>query len=462
VNLIAQGRQWFKAEAGLGVRETPLEVSICAGVLLQPGVTVVPDLARDPRFRGNPLVTGNPPLRFYAGTLLETPEGLPLGTLCFLDREPRPAGLTPEQAFTLEALARQVMSQLELRRALQRQRASEAHQRLMLESATEYAICTLDLAVRFTTWNEGARRILGYEEGEALGRDGGIIFTPEDREAGAPEAEMRMARDQGRAENERWHLRQDGARFWASGLLMPMHEVSGGPPIGYLKILRDRIPEQRAEEALRESEERYRALVETSPDAIYAHQDGHLVFANARAAKLFGAGSPDGLVGQAALDLGLGKLDAGTDPYGRAVHAGLAELTFRRLDGTTFPVEADGAAVQIGRRAAVQVVFRDVTERRRAEAHQRLLLRELSHCVKNTLAMVQGVAAWSLVGDSRLRSCANSSPLGCVRSSTPTACSPRASGGGLSCGSWSKPSSGPTAAKWPSPAGTSSSALAQR
>jgi PAS domain S-box-containing protein len=197
-------------------------------------VTVVPDLARDPRFRGNPLVTGNPPLRFYAGTLLETPEGLPLGTLCVLDREPRPAGLTPEQAFTLEALARQVMSQLELRRALQRQRASEAHQRLMLESATEYAICTLDLAVRFTTWNEGARRILGYEEGEALGRDGGIIFTPEDREAGAPEAEMRMARDQGRAENERWHLRQDGARFWASGLLMPMHEASGGPPIGYL------------------------------------------------------------------------------------------------------------------------------------------------------------------------------------------------------------------------------------
>ena len=117
INLIDERRQWFKAEIGLGIRETPLDVSICAKALLQPGLLVVPDLTRDGRFESNPLVRGEPHLRFYAGALLETPEGLPLGTLCVLDRQPR-KGLSDDQAFTLATLARQVMAQLELRRAV--------------------------------------------------------------------------------------------------------------------------------------------------------------------------------------------------------------------------------------------------------------------------------------------------------------------------------------------------------
>jgi GAF domain-containing protein len=88
VNLIEDHRQWFKAEIGLGVRETPLDVSICAHAILQPGLFVVPDTTKDPRFDCNPLVTGDPHLRFYAGALLETREGLPLGTVCVLDYKP--------------------------------------------------------------------------------------------------------------------------------------------------------------------------------------------------------------------------------------------------------------------------------------------------------------------------------------------------------------------------------------
>jgi two-component sensor histidine kinase len=116
INLIEDHRQWFKAEIGLGVRQMPLDVSICASAILQPGLFVVPDLSQDSRFDGNPLVAGEPKLRFYAGALLETREGLPLGTLCVLDHVPR--RLTEDQAFVLQALARQVMSQLELRRAV--------------------------------------------------------------------------------------------------------------------------------------------------------------------------------------------------------------------------------------------------------------------------------------------------------------------------------------------------------
>ncbi|PZW45083.1 PAS domain S-box-containing protein [Humitalea rosea] len=118
VNLLAADRQWFKAEAGLGVRETPLDGSICGvAAMLAPGLTVVPDTLADPRFADSPLL-GTPPLRFYAGAVLQTAEGFRIGTLCVLDPTPRPEGLTEAQTSGLTALARQVMAQLELRRAL--------------------------------------------------------------------------------------------------------------------------------------------------------------------------------------------------------------------------------------------------------------------------------------------------------------------------------------------------------
>jgi two-component sensor histidine kinase len=116
ISLVEDRRQWFKAEVGLGLRETPLDRSICLSAMLQPGLTVVQNLLEDRRFSRNPLVVEEPHLRFYAGAVLETPEGLPLGALCVLDTVPR--ALTDEQAFTLQTLSRQVMSQMELRRAI--------------------------------------------------------------------------------------------------------------------------------------------------------------------------------------------------------------------------------------------------------------------------------------------------------------------------------------------------------
>lgn len=118
ISLIEETRQFFKAEVGLGMRETSREISICQHAFLQSGLLVVPDTTQDPRFASNPLVTGEPRLRFYAGVRLETPEGLPLGTICVLDHVPRPGGLTSEQAEILQVLARQVMVQLEHRRLL--------------------------------------------------------------------------------------------------------------------------------------------------------------------------------------------------------------------------------------------------------------------------------------------------------------------------------------------------------
>lgn len=129
ISLIDERRQWFKAEAGLGVRETPLDRSICLSAMLRPGLTVVPDLTDDPCFARNALVTGEPHLRFYAGAVLRTPDGVPLGALCVLDHVAR--DLTDEQASTLTLLSRQVMSQLELRRSVaERDERLEASRRV--------------------------------------------------------------------------------------------------------------------------------------------------------------------------------------------------------------------------------------------------------------------------------------------------------------------------------------------
>lgn len=116
VNIIDVDRQWFKAEIGLGARETPLATSICSHAILENKFVEINDTLADPRMRDNPLCTAEPGLRFYAGAQLLTPDGLPLGTLCVLDYQPR--SLTPLQRDTLRVLARQVMVQLEMRKAL--------------------------------------------------------------------------------------------------------------------------------------------------------------------------------------------------------------------------------------------------------------------------------------------------------------------------------------------------------
>ncbi|ALO46013.1 sensor domain-containing diguanylate cyclase [Pseudohongiella spirulinae] len=112
INFIDTDRQWFKSEIGFGITQTELDVSICAHAILQPGLFIVPDTLKDRRFDSNPLVTGDPQLRFYAGALLETPDGIALGTLCVLDKRPR--RLSEKQKQSLLKLASQVMQLLAL------------------------------------------------------------------------------------------------------------------------------------------------------------------------------------------------------------------------------------------------------------------------------------------------------------------------------------------------------------
>ncbi len=182
VNFVAADRQWFKAEIGIGARELPLDVSICVHAILQGDMLVVPDLRADERFAANPLVIPDDGLRFYAGALLRSASGLPIGTVCVLDRAPRPAGITDHQRRVLDVLARQVMTQLELRKALREAafRADEIAQAVadreavetalhqveeryrLVAQATNDAIWDWNFATGHVTWNEALAVSYGH------------------------------------------------------------------------------------------------------------------------------------------------------------------------------------------------------------------------------------------------------------------------------------------------------------
>jgi PAS domain S-box-containing protein len=127
--------------------------------------------------------------------------------------------------------------------------ASEAHHRQILDSLTEYAVIATDLDARITRWNEGATRIFGWSEEEMLGQTAERFFTVEDRFSNQIDREMQAARDSGRGSDERWHLRADGSRFWASGAMLPLREEDDSL-VGYVKVLRDRTAERLREQRL--------------------------------------------------------------------------------------------------------------------------------------------------------------------------------------------------------------------
>ena len=135
----------------------------------------------------------------------------------------------------------------------------ENRHQLLLESVQDYAIFMLDLEGKVTSWHAGAEALLGFQDGEIIGQPYTRFFVREDIESGAAGRTLKKARDEGRAQGERWFVRKDGARFWGNGVITPLQD---GVSRGYAVVLCDMTQQNQAQDAMQDSEDRYRKLAE--------------------------------------------------------------------------------------------------------------------------------------------------------------------------------------------------------
>jgi PAS domain S-box-containing protein len=164
--------------------------------------------------------------------------------------------------------------------------ADDLYRRAVENDIKDYAIFLTDTAGRVINWNRGAERILGFEESEIIGQSAFIFFTPEDRAANVPEQEMEDAVKTGRAEDERWHLRRDQSRFWASGILTPVRDEAG-VLLGFIKVMQDMTERRRLES------ERDRFFALSMDMLCIVHLDGYFLRTNPAFERVLGYSGPE-------------------------------------------------------------------------------------------------------------------------------------------------------------------------
>jgi diguanylate cyclase (GGDEF)-like protein/PAS domain S-box-containing protein len=245
-------------------------------------------------------------------------------------------------------------------------------------SSAGVGISVYDRALRHLVWNPFLEELHGLRAGQVLGRHVLELF-PEARETGVfALLERALAGETVSSRDLPFHAPRTGRKGWLAGTYTP-HRNARGELIGVVGIVRDVTDVKQAEAALRESEERYRRLVELSPDAIAVHAAGRIVFANSAALRLVGAADPQALIGRSALELVHPEyrplVQARIRRLASGQEAPLVEEKFLRLDGT--PVDVEVAAMPFSHegRPAVQVVIRDIGERKRAQRLQEALYR---------------------------------------------------------------------------------------
>jgi PAS domain S-box-containing protein len=280
ISLVDEHRQWFKARLGVDLECTVRDQAFCAWAILENDELVVPNARLDPRFRGNPLVAGPPSLRSYLGALLRTPDGHRVGTLCVMDRVPRQ--FSPEQREAMRILARQVVHQMELRRAtlaLEDQLCDERRADLALRHSEEKLRIAMraagmgmwewDIPGDVLYFSDDVRRLLSVPDdvlflrGEAFR----ALVHAEDVErlralaraavAGSEEfsCEFRFSPSEG---DERW-----------IGAFGQVQRGASGASLRMIGTVRDVTRRHRAQAALAESEQRFRQLANSAPVMIW-------------------------------------------------------------------------------------------------------------------------------------------------------------------------------------------------
>ena len=271
ISLVDAERQWFKSRQGLDARETPRELAFCAHAINGETLFEVENALLDPRFRDNPLVTGAPDIRFYAGMPLADSEGHNLGTLCVIDRQPRQ--LSVQQKGALKLLAQQAINLFELRLQTRQQQEQAALHKAILSSVGTAVLIT-DMAGVIRQASPGVLPLLGYEVDALVGQSLGLVLPDEERQL-QPDP-VRPSFNCGSEQASLHELRarhRKGQRIPVLFSLAPI-AMDGSAQMGYLCILNDL---SYREEAL----QRLQHIAEQLPGVVYQFQlysDGRSCF----------------------------------------------------------------------------------------------------------------------------------------------------------------------------------------
>lgn len=401
VSLVDAHRQWFKSSVGVAVQQTPREIAFCDHAIRGRDTLVVEDARQDPRFAGNPLVTGAPNIRFYAGVPLCTRSGHALGTLCAIDDRPRQ--LSAEQRLILEDLAQILASEIQMREAalLGRAGAEQADRALGRSEARFQAVFEgvgSGLAIvapdgRWLSVNRAMAAILGYSREELAHLTFQDVTVPEDLDADLALLEQLVAGQIDRYELEKRYLRKDGRAIWAH-LTVTKHLDAQGRLDYFLAVVEDIGQRKAAEQALgtltqeledrvsqhtldlRKREAELAAVLEYTDDAYVCTDDrGTITAWNRKAEDTFGWTRAEAL--------GAAMHEMIIPPELRAAHqagmarfqaTGEAKVLNRRIelpalckDGRDIPVEVHISAVPVEGRMLFNAFLHEISARKREE-----------------------------------------------------------------------------------------------
>ncbi|RAV98199.1 PAS domain S-box protein [Pseudochryseolinea flava] len=383
ISLIDENRQWFKAKIGLDTRETHRDLAFCAHALDSDDILEVNDATKDDRFFDNPLVTGDPEIRFYAGAPLTTSTGLKLGTICVIDRKAKQ--LNAAQQFGLKVLSKQLVKMMEFRlkmielknlnQALEEKEAkltaSEKLHRLLTENQQDI-VAVFDLDNKFQYVSPSIKTVLGYDPSELIGTVGRDIVHPDDF-AGL-EDPRQIAKNGIKRTHPQFRLRaKTGDYVWIEARSNPIANENG-EIIGIQTVNRDISERIAAEEILMEAQSRYRLVSENSRDFIALHTpEGLYSYVSPSVKDLLGYEERE-LLGTSGFEL-IHPDDMQTivehakeDALKGKIVAN-AQFRMRRKDGNYIWVESYTKPIldDAGNVTAVQTSARDITVRKKSE-----------------------------------------------------------------------------------------------
>ena len=411
ISLVAENRQWFKARVGLDIPETARNVSFCTHAINDGDVMVVHDATTDPRFSGNPMVIGEPRIRFYAAAPLVLATGERIGALCIIDRRRR-ADLSARDRSAMKLMAQQVVDLLELRRLRHSQQISQ----IISETTSDAFVCT-NAESRIIYWNRGAEKMFGWTASEVLGSSLDVIIPDQHRQAHnggmANVNKTGQSRLVGRMV-EIPALRRDGSEFPVELSLGMWPVRDDAMPTGFAAIIRDASQRKKLEgerDASRERLAEQVAAIETSNDGFaITNAVGQFIYMNESHADMFGFAHSSELIGlhwstRYSLE-GRERLEREAFPSLRAKGRWRGEVIGLKHDRSAIRQEvslslrSDGGLVFVSR----DVGERHAAEREMARLREQLLVSQrqeivgqlasgIAHDFNNLIAAIAGSAA---------------------------------------------------------------------